>query len=72
MVSPKSISLKLTLSQDKGLDVRLIDGARGVRLGDASVCRLGATVPGSTFPKPMPPPPLDVSGAQVEDRSHPH
>ena len=36
MVSLKSISEGLTLSEDKGLDLRLTDGARDVGLVDAS------------------------------------
>ena len=32
----------------------------------------GATIPGLTFSKPMPPPHLHVSVAPVEDHSHPH
>ena len=58
MVSLKSISEGLTLSEDKGLDLRLTDGTQDVGLVDASICCSGATIPGSTFSKPMRPPPL--------------
>ena len=71
MVSLKSISEGLTLSEDKGLDLRPTDGARDVGLVDASICWSGATVPGSTLSKPVRPPPLHVSVAQGEDHSHP-
>ena len=71
MVSLKSISDGLTLSEDKGLDLRLTDGARDVGLVDASICWSGATVPGWTLSKPVRPPPLQVSVAQGEDHSHP-
>ena len=60
MVTLKSISEGLTLSEDKRLDLRLTDGAQDVGLVDASIRW------------PMRPLPLHVSVAQVEDHSHPH
>ena len=72
MVSSKSISKQLALSEDEGLDLRLTDGAQGVELIDASICWSRATVPGLTFSKPTRPPPLCVSIAQVEDHSDPN
>ena len=38
MVTLKSISEGLTLSEDKVLDLRLTDGGRDVGLVDASIC----------------------------------
>ena len=71
MVSLKSVSEGLTLSEDEGLDLRLTDGAQDVGLVSASICWSGATVAGSTLSKPMRPPHLHVSVAQDEDHSHP-
>ena len=71
MVSLKPISEGLTLSEDKGLDLRLTDGARDVGLVVTWICWSGATVPRSTLSKPMQPPPLHVTVAQEEAHSHP-
>ena len=67
MVSLKSISEGWTLSEDKGLNLRLTDGARDVGPADALICYSGATAPGSTLTKPIGPPPLHVGVAQEED-----
>ena len=71
MVSSTSVSEGLTVFQDKGLHLRLTDGARDLGLVDASIYWSGATVPGLTLSKPMRPPPLHVSVTQEEDHSHP-
>ena len=71
VVSLQSISEGLTLSEDKGLDLRFTNGAQDVGLRDCFDLLVQNSVPRLTLSKPMRLPPLHVSIAQEEDHSHP-